>query len=100
MVLLTRLAFFWKMLRHDGRMMWQLVKHPATPGWLKIAAVLPIVYIFSPLDFFPDAIPLLGVLDDALVVGLIPKFWQFLASKAPLAAQTDAKAQVDGVIDQ
>lgn len=36
-----------------------------------ITALLAIFYFVSPIDIIPDAIPLIGSLDDATVVGLV-----------------------------
>jgi len=43
-------------------------------GWLlKAASLLCLVYIVSPIDLIPDAIPVLGISDDAfaLIVGAL-----------------------------
>jgi uncharacterized membrane protein YkvA (DUF1232 family) len=31
--------------------------------------IIALLYIISPIDFIPDAIPLLGLVDDVLVAG-------------------------------
>ncbi len=56
------------------------LKHPANPWYVKLLAALVVGYALSPIDFIPDFIPLLGYLDDvillplgiALVLRLIP----------------------------
>ena len=35
----------------------------------KITMIIALLYIISPIDFIPDAIPFLGMLDDVLVAG-------------------------------
>ena len=56
------------------------VQDPRTPWFARILAVVVIAYALSPIDLIPDFIPLLGYLDDlilvpagiALVIRLIP----------------------------
>lgn len=47
---------------------WRLFRDPDTPGLAK--AILPavLVYLASPIDIIPDFIPVLGQLDDLLVL--------------------------------
>ncbi len=45
-------------------------KHPRTPWYAKILAVLIIGYALSPIDLIPDFIPVLGYLDDLILVPL------------------------------
>ena len=40
----------------------------ALPGFSLAAIVLALLYVLSPLDLLPDVIPLVGIVDDALVV--------------------------------
>ena len=35
----------------------------------KITIIIALLYIISPIDLIPDAIPFLGMLDDVLVAG-------------------------------
>jgi len=45
-------------------------KHPATPWYAKVFAGLVVAYAFSPIDLIPDFIPILGYLDDLVLVPL------------------------------
>jgi len=40
------------------------------PLWVIIAIAIALIYIINPLDFVPDVIPILGLLDDALVLSI------------------------------
>jgi uncharacterized membrane protein YkvA (DUF1232 family) len=43
-------------------------RHPLTPWYAKAFTGLVIAYAFSPIDLIPDFIPILGYLDDLLLV--------------------------------
>jgi len=71
--------------------LWKLFKHPQTPRAAKWVAVAVIAYAVSPIDLIPDFIPVLGMLDDlillplgvALVVRLTPAaLWQARLAEA------------------
>jgi uncharacterized membrane protein YkvA (DUF1232 family) len=46
----------------------RLARDPRVPRRAKIAVALLIPYLASPIDLIPDFIPVLGQLDDALIV--------------------------------
>lgn len=65
--------------------LWKLFQHPDTPRGVRWVAVAVLAYALSPIDLIPDFIPVLGLLDDlvllplgvALVVKLTPPaLWQ------------------------
>lgn len=41
---------------------------PATPWYAKLILVLTLAYALSPIDLIPDFIPILGLLDDLIIV--------------------------------
>jgi uncharacterized membrane protein YkvA (DUF1232 family) len=50
---------------------WRSGRYRVTP-WLSIGGLLfAVFYVINPLDLIPDYIPLVGVIDDALVLGLL-----------------------------
>lgn len=50
--------------------LWKLLRHPDTPMSAKIVAGLVLAYALSPIDLIPDFIPVLGLLDDVVLVPL------------------------------
>src|SRR5438067_1345784 len=48
--------------------LWKLLRHPATPGMARLAALVALAYALSPIDLIPDVVPLAGWLDDLLIV--------------------------------
>jgi uncharacterized membrane protein YkvA (DUF1232 family) len=49
----------------------RLLRDPRVPLGRKLLVVLAIGYLVMPLDLIPDFIPVIGQLDDAVVVGLV-----------------------------
>ncbi len=45
-------------------------KDPRTPWYAKVFTALVVGYAFSPIDLIPDFIPVLGYLDDLVIVPL------------------------------
>lgn len=45
----------------------KLMGDPDVPTGRKLDFLMSVLYVVSPIDLFPDSIPLLGVLDDAYV---------------------------------
>jgi uncharacterized membrane protein YkvA (DUF1232 family) len=43
-------------------------RHPRTPWYAKVFVALVVGYVFSPIDPIPDFIPVVGLLDEIVVV--------------------------------
>ena len=69
-----RLAMLWTLVRGDARLLWLALRHPLSPGWLKPAVALIVLYVVSPIDLIPDVVPVLGVMDDLVLVPLAVRF--------------------------
>jgi uncharacterized membrane protein YkvA (DUF1232 family) len=65
-----RLTLLWGLVRGDARQLWFALRHPGAPGWLKMGAVMIVLYLVSPIDLIPDAIPFVGAIDDLVLVPL------------------------------
>lgn len=92
----------WFRFAHAARLatyliaLWKLLRHPRTPRLPKLVALVVLAYALSPIDLIPDFIPVLGQLDDlvliplgvALVVRLTPAaLWSELLREAEVSRE-------------
>ena len=74
-------------------------KDPRTPWYARVFAACVIGYAFSPIDLIPDPVPILGYLDDliliplgiAIVIKMIPSNVLQECREKALVAQRDGK---------
>ncbi len=52
----------------------RLLRDPAIRRSRKVLLVLLIAYLSSPIDLVPDFLPVIGLLDDAILVALVLRF--------------------------
>lgn len=57
-------------LKRDVLALWLAARDPRTPLIAKVTAAAVAAYALSPIDLIPDVIPVLGYLDDLLLVPL------------------------------
>jgi uncharacterized membrane protein YkvA (DUF1232 family) len=57
-------------LKQQSYVLFLAYKNPQTPWYAKIFAALVVAYAFSPIDLIPDFVPVLGYLDDLVLVPL------------------------------
>ncbi len=65
---MQRLFRLWRMCGRDLRLFWYALQHSSRPLWLLPVAALLGIYAVEPANF---AIPLLGVVDDLVLLPLI-----------------------------
>ena len=57
-------------LKRDVVALWLAARDPRVPWYAKAAAGVVAAYALSPIDLIPDFIPILGYVDDLLIVPL------------------------------
>lgn len=57
-----------KTIKEDLVTIWFAYKDKRTPWYAKTLAVVVLAYAFSPVDLIPDFIPVLGYLDDLILI--------------------------------
>lgn len=88
-----RLSLLWAVVKGDARRLWFALQHPASPPWLKLGAVGIALYLISPVDLIPDVLPVIGVVDDLV---LIPLAIRFLLGRLPREVREDVERRAGG----
>lgn len=57
-------------IKHDLVALWLAARDPRVPWYAKAIAGVVAAYALSPIDLIPDFIPILGYLDDLIIVPL------------------------------
>ena len=65
---MARIFTLLKLFRHDLIVMLLALKNRDTPRSVKGLLVAALLYFLSPIDLLPDAIPLMGMVDDLIIV--------------------------------
>ncbi len=68
--MLERAKGWARAIKRDVHAVWLAARHPGTPWSAKALALAVAAYALSPIDLIPDFIPVLGYLDDLLIVPL------------------------------
>jgi uncharacterized membrane protein YkvA (DUF1232 family) len=85
-----------KAIKREAVALYIACRDPRTPLPAKIIAGFVVAYIFSPIDLIPDFIPVIGYLDDLLLVPM--GIW--LAKKLiPLEVMADARIKADSFFE-
>ena len=69
-LLTNRIKAWAKSLKRDVMTLWFVLRHPHTPWLARALAAILTAYALSPIDLIPDFIPVLGYLDDLIIVPL------------------------------
>lgn len=57
-------------LKRETLALWFAARHPDTPWYARLLVAVVVAYAFSPIDLIPDFIPVIGYVDDLILVPL------------------------------
>jgi uncharacterized membrane protein YkvA (DUF1232 family) len=82
----------WRNLLTKFRIYKALLFATTTPLHVKGLMVFSVLYLLMPLDFIPDTIPLLGVMDDLAIIGIILSYAdQFITAEIRQQVESSPK---------
>jgi uncharacterized membrane protein YkvA (DUF1232 family) len=84
-------------LKRDAYAVYLAARNPNTPWYVKALAVVVAAYAFSPIDLIPDFIPIVGYLDDLI---LIPLGIWLVVSLIPEQAMAEYRAKASEVVQR
>ena len=67
----TTLKTWAKRIKRDGVTLWFAGQHPRTPWYAKALGLFVVAYALSPIDLIPDFIPVLGYVDDVILLPVL-----------------------------
>jgi uncharacterized membrane protein YkvA (DUF1232 family) len=92
MKLIEALKSWARRVRRDGLTLWFALKDPRTPWYAKALGAFVVAYALSPIDLIPDFIPVIGYLDDLL---LLPALIWVGVRLLPAQARVDCRRQAE-----
>lgn len=88
----TTLQTWAKRIKRDGVTLWFAGKHSRTPWYAKALGLFVVAYALSPIDLIPDFIPVLGYLDDVI---LLPVLIWLIVKLLPPDVLVECRVQAD-----
>ncbi|MCX8129334.1 MAG: YkvA family protein [Clostridia bacterium] len=81
-------------LKNEVKALYLAYKHPEVPWYARFLILLVVGYALSPVDLIPDFIPVLGYLDDLI---LIPLGVSLAIKLIPSGVMEECRRQSEGV---
>jgi uncharacterized membrane protein YkvA (DUF1232 family) len=97
MSLLAELKQRARRLKAETFALYLVARHPKTPWYAKLFVAGIVAYAFSPIDLIPDFVPVLGYLDDLI---LIPMGIALAIRMVPPSVLAECRARAQEVMSQ
>jgi uncharacterized membrane protein YkvA (DUF1232 family) len=95
MAILTQLRERARHLKAETFALYLAARHTGTPWYAKLMVAAIVAYALSPIDLIPDFVPILGYLDDLV---LIPLGVTLAVKMIPPAIMSECRARAQEVI--
>ena len=92
-----RLRFCARLVLRDGLALYIAARHPRTPWFAKLLALLVAAYALSPIDLIPDAIPVLGLVDEVI---LLPIAISLIARLIPAEVMAESRVAAQAMVER
>jgi uncharacterized membrane protein YkvA (DUF1232 family) len=69
--MLKKINAWAKRIKQQVMLLWFAYKHPECPLYVKALIGVIVIYALSPIDLIPDFIPILGYLDEAILLPIL-----------------------------
>jgi len=93
---MQRLRLWAAALKREVMTLWFACRDPRTPWYARVLAMLIVAYALSPIDLIPDFIPVLGYLDELI---LLPVGTYLVLKLVPAEALADARARAQSWVE-
>ena len=90
--MLSRIKTWARRLNRDGHAVYLASRDPRVPWYVKALAIAVAAYALSPIDLIPDFIPIVGYLDDLVIVPF--GIW-LVVSLVPGEIMAECRAKAD-----
>jgi uncharacterized membrane protein YkvA (DUF1232 family) len=84
-----------RLLKRETLTLYLAARDPRTPWYAKLLAVIIVAYALSPVDLIPDFVPVLGYLDELV---LIPAGIALVIRLVPEEVMADARSRASEVV--
>ncbi|EWY36305.1 membrane protein [Skermanella stibiiresistens SB22] len=85
-----------RVIRRDVHALWLAARDPRTPWYAKVFALAIAAYALSPIDLIPDFIPVVGYLDEVILLPLAIMVATRLVPPDLMAEHLAAAARAEG----
>lgn len=86
-----------RQLKKETYAIYLACKDPRVPWYARLIAACVVAYAFSPIDLIPDVIPVLGYLDDLI---LVPLGIMLVLRMIPPAVLTECREKAEAAMSQ
>ncbi len=93
---MQRLKIWAATLKREVMALWFACRDPRTPWYARVLAMMIVAYALSPIDLIPDFIPVLGYLDELI---LLPLGICLVLKLVPAEALADARARAQSWVE-